>query len=218
MTIDTTNMRSHLQRKLFEEDGIYHPLWIAMQDDAEVTAVVRSRQLHKRGRNNRNMIRDFIALDFETANQQPSSVCSIGVVMVRNGLVADSFYSLIQPEPNYYNYWCQQVHGLSQCDTDDAPVFSKVWEQLEEKIADVFFSDQQPIDDLRYQIASIPFVAHNARFDEGCLKAVFRVYQMDYPDYRFYDTLAAARRQFGHSLPNHQLHTVAAELRREKRK
>lgn len=44
----------------------------------------------------------------------------------------------------------------------------------------------------------------------GCLKAVFKVYQMDYPDYRFYDTLAAARRQFGHSLPNHQLHTVAA--------
>ena len=142
------------------------------------------------------MIRNFIAIDFETANQQPSSVCSVGVVMVRNGQVADSFYSLIQPEPNYYNYWCQRVHGLSQCDTDDAPVFSKVWQQLEEKIADVFFSDQQSIDDLRYQIASIPFVAHNARFDEGCLKAVFRV--------------AAARRQFGHSLLNHQLHTVAA--------
>ena len=123
------------------------------------------------------MIRDFIAIDFETANQQPSSVCSVGVVMVRNGQVADSFYSLIQPEPNYYNYWCQRVHGLSQCDTDDAPVFSKVWQQLEEKIADVFFSDQQSIDDLRYQIASIPFVAHNARFDEGCLKAVFRVQQ-----------------------------------------
>ena len=169
------------------------------------------------------MIRDFIAIDFETANQQPSSVCSVGVVMVHNGLVADSFYSLIQPEPNYYNYWCQRVHGLSQYDTDDAPVFSKVWEQLEEKIADVFFSDQQTIDDLRYQIASIPFVAHNARFDEGCLKAAFKVYQMDYPDYRFYDTLAAARRHFGHScvpsvasdqrssaLPNHQLHTVAA--------
>ena len=169
------------------------------------------------------MLRNFIAIDFETANQQPSSVCSVGVVMVRNGQVADSFYSLIQPEPNYYNYWCQRVHGLSQCDTDDAPVFSKVWQQLEEKIADVFlrldgskrpeverFSDQQTIDDLRYQIASIPFVAHNARFDEGCLKAVFKVYQMDYPDYRFYDTLTAARRQFGHSLPNHQLHTVAA--------
>ena len=46
ITIDTTNMCSHLQRKLFEEDGIYHSLWIAMQDDPELTAAVRSRQLH----------------------------------------------------------------------------------------------------------------------------------------------------------------------------
>jgi hypothetical protein len=45
-TIDTTIMCSHLQKKLFEEDGIYHPLWMALQDDAELTAVVRSRQLH----------------------------------------------------------------------------------------------------------------------------------------------------------------------------
>ncbi len=156
------------------------------------------------------MIRDFIAIDFETANQEPSSVCSVGVVMVRHGQVADSFYSLIQPEPNYYNYWCQRVHGLSQRDTDNAPVFSKVWQQLEAKISDVFFADQLAFDNRRDLIASIPFVAHNARFDEGCLKAAFKVYQMDYPDYRFYDTLTASRRQFGHSLPNHQLQTVAA--------
>ena len=107
--------------------------------------------------------------------------------MVRDGQIEDSFYSLIQPEPNYYNYWCQRVHGISQSDTDDAPVFSKVWQLLEERIVEVYFSDQET-DDMRYQIATIPFVAHNARFDEGCLKAVFRVYQMDYPDYRFYDT------------------------------
>ena len=44
--IDTTNMCSHLQRKLFEEDGIYHSLWLSMQDDQELTAVVRSHQLH----------------------------------------------------------------------------------------------------------------------------------------------------------------------------
>ena len=46
MTIDTTNMCSHLQWKLFEEDGVYHHLWIAKQDAPELTAVVRSRQLH----------------------------------------------------------------------------------------------------------------------------------------------------------------------------
>ena len=46
MTLDTTNMCSHLQKKLFDVDGEYHRLWMAMQDDKELTAVVRSRQLH----------------------------------------------------------------------------------------------------------------------------------------------------------------------------
>ena len=46
ITIDTTNMCSHLQKKLFDENGEYHRLWLAMQDDAELAAVVRSRQLH----------------------------------------------------------------------------------------------------------------------------------------------------------------------------
>ncbi len=45
-TIDTTNMCSHLQRKLFDADGEYHRIWLALQDDPELTAVVRSRQLH----------------------------------------------------------------------------------------------------------------------------------------------------------------------------
>ena len=46
MPIDTTNMCLYLQRKLFDEDGVYHHLWTTIQDDAELTAVVRSRQLH----------------------------------------------------------------------------------------------------------------------------------------------------------------------------
>ena len=44
--IDTGNMCSHLQKKLFDEDGAYHHLLQAMEDDPEITAVVRSRQLH----------------------------------------------------------------------------------------------------------------------------------------------------------------------------
>lgn len=39
-------MCSHLQRKLFEEGGEYHNLWTAIQSDGELSAVVRSRQLH----------------------------------------------------------------------------------------------------------------------------------------------------------------------------
>ena len=136
-------------------------------------------------------MQSFAAIDFETANSYPSSVCSVGVVIVRGGEFVERFYSLIQPEPNYYDWCCQRVHGLSERDTDDAPVFPYVWEKIAPRIE------------------GLPLVAHNARFDEGCLKAVFKVYQMDYPDYRFYDTLTASRRRFGCSLPNHQLQTVA---------
>ena len=135
---------------------------------------------------------DFAAIDFETANEWPSSVCSVGVVVVRGGAIVHSFYSLIHPEPDYYQWFCQRVHGLGREDTDEAPVFPEVWKKIE------------PL------IEGLPLVAHNSRFDEGCLKAVFQVYQMDYPDYCFYDTLRASRRHFGRKLLNHQLQTVAA--------
>ena len=136
-------------------------------------------------------MKDFAAIDFETANYERTSVCSVGVVVVRDGMIVDSFYSLIQPEPNYYKYWCTQVHGLCREDTENAPVFPDVWAQIE------------PL------IDGLPLVAHNRPFDESCLKAVFRCYQMDYPDYEFYDTLAASRRLLP-DLENHQLDTVAA--------
>ena len=123
-------------------------------------------------------MRDFAAIDFETANNERTSVCSVGVVIVRDGEIVDTFYSLIQPEPNYYNYWCTQVHGLTRQDTEEAPVFPEVWKQIE------------PL------IEGLPLVAHNKSFDESCLKAVFRCYQMDYPDYEFYCTCVASRKAF----------------------
>ena len=134
---------------------------------------------------------DFAATDFETANTERCSVCSVGKVIVKDGEIVDKFYSLIQPEPDYYSYWNTRVHGLTQKDTMDAPVFPKVWEQVE------------PL------IKGLPLVAHNARFDEGCLKAVFKVYQMDYPEYEFYDTLKATRKAFP-CAQDHQLHTISA--------
>lgn len=121
---------------------------------------------------------DFAAIDFETANAERSSVCSVGVVIVRGGKIVDSFYSLIKPTPNYYHYFCSQVHGLCKRDTDNAPIFPEVWQQIE------------PL------IEGLPLVAHNKAFDENCLKAVFRTYQMDYPDYEFRCTLLAARRRW----------------------
>ena len=135
---------------------------------------------------------NFAAIDFETANYYPSSVCSVGVVIVCNGQIADKIYHLIRPEPEWYSYSNTQIHGITSADTENAKVFPYVWAEIEPKIA------------------GLPLVAHNSPFDEGCLRAVFRVYQMDYPDYKFYCTCRASRKLFGKSLPNHQLHTVAA--------
>lgn len=133
-------------------------------------------------------MKDFAAIDFETANRHGTSICSVGIVIVRNGEIVDDFYSLIRPTPNYYTF--TYIHGLKRIDTDKAGRFPEVWAQVAEKIK------------------GLPLVAHNKRFDEGCLKSAFAKYDMEYPDYKFYCTLAASRRCL--RLPNHQLHTVSA--------
>ena len=136
-------------------------------------------------------MRNFAAIDFETANEQRCSVCSVGVVIVKEGEITDSYYSLIRPEPEYYTYWTTRVHGLTLADTAGAPVFPDVWREIAPRIE------------------GVPLVAHNKAFDESCLQAVFRTYSMDYPDYDFYCTLQASRRVIK-GLPDYQLHTVAA--------
>lgn len=133
---------------------------------------------------------DFAAIDFETANQCRSSVCSVGVVIVHDGMIVDRFYSLIQPTPNYYTHWTTEIHGLTHNDTDNAPIFPEVWKQI------------NPL------IKGLPLVAHNSPFDEGCLRSVFKIYEMEYPEYPFYCTLKASRK-LQPELPNHRLDTVA---------
>lgn len=137
-------------------------------------------------------MKDFAAIDFETANQHRSSVCSVGVVVVRDGHVVEKLYHLIKPVPEFYTFWCTWVHGLTIKDTADAKPFPEVWAEIAP------------------HIAGLPLVAHNSPFDESCLKAVFKAYGMDYPGYQFYCTCRASRRKLGRTLPNHQLQTVAA--------
>jgi DNA polymerase-3 subunit epsilon len=137
---------------------------------------------------------NFAAIDFETANSNLSSVCSVGIVIVRNGNIAGRIYRLIRPEPEGYSYWNTHVHGLTSADTAKAPAFPQVWQEIAP------------------HIAGLPLVAHNSPFDERCLQAVHRVYQMDYPGYEFHCTCRASRRVFGKELPNHQLHTVAGHI------
>ena len=137
------------------------------------------------------MIEKLAALDFETANWQPTSVCSVGIVLVNRGNIEDRFYSLIHPVPDFYSRRNTEIHGLTREDTEDAPAFPTVWREI------------APL------VEGVPLVAHNSMFDEGCLKAVFALYEMPYPAYRFYCTCRLARKLFK-GLENYRLPTVSA--------
>lgn len=135
---------------------------------------------------------DFAAIDFETANGRRTSVCSVGIVVVREGEICERIYRLIRPRPNYYSDFCSRIHGLTYHDTIEAPHFPEVWAEIAPSIE------------------GLPLVAHNSPFDEGCLRASFEIYGIPYPNYVFHCTCRASRRTFGRALPNHRLPTVAA--------
>lgn len=119
---------------------------------------------------------NFVAIDVETANGARTSICSIGAVKVVDGVVTDTFYELVRPTPNYYyRRFTEEIHGISRADTDSARSFPEVWA------------------DLARFIGPLPLVAHNKAFDEGCIRACFRHYDMDYPDYEFHCTLVKSR-------------------------
>jgi DNA polymerase-3 subunit epsilon len=138
-------------------------------------------------------MKDFVAIDFETANRHRTSICSVGVVIVRDGKVVDKLYHLVKPYPNYYSDWATDCHGLSAQDTANAHLFPKVWAEIVP------------------QIEGLTLVAHNKGFDESHLIKCYEYYGMSYPNYTFRCTLSAARRSFP-ELPNHQLHTVSAHV------
>ena len=76
---------------------------------------------------------DFAAIDFEGANGEVTSACSMGVVIVRNDEIVERFYSLIKPVPNRYDFWTTKVHGITYKDTNHAPLFPEVWDHVKDK-------------------------------------------------------------------------------------
>lgn len=137
-------------------------------------------------------MKDFAAIDFETANGKRTSVCSVGVVVVRGGEVVDTFYRLIRPRPNFYSHFTTAIHGLRYEDTADAPGFRVGVAR-----------NRTPY---RGAAARGPQLALRRRLPAGRLRtvrhALARLYLLLH--------LSASRRTFGSRLPNHQLHTVSA--------
>ena len=126
---------------------------------------------------------DFIAIDVETANNHPSSICALGAVKVEGGVIVDEFYELVKPEPEYYfRHFSENIHGIFREDTENSPTFDRVWQAMLKQ----FGYESHPEEAV--------FVAHNKMFDEKCLKEAHRVYGLTWCDNTFLCTLQKARR------------------------
>ena len=125
---------------------------------------------------------DFIAIDVETANFEASSICAIGAVKVRGGIIVDSRYSLVNPEPCWYASRCVAVHGITDRDTWNAPSFGTLWKSWQEWMKEGLDEEGEPV-----------FVAHNAAFDSRCIREACRIYGLEAPE-KWDCTLIAARK------------------------
>lgn len=115
---------------------------------------------------------DFIALDFETATSDPNSACALGIALVEDLRVADTFYSLIQPPGLLFHPGNIRVHGITPDMVADAPTLDQLWPRIRP-----LFSPHCPV------------VAHNAAFDMRVLR---RSCSADIPDFPYVDTIPMA--------------------------
>lgn len=73
--------------------------------------------------------KDFVAIDFETANNQ-GMICQIGLVVVKNGVITERVSRYVQPPGNHYDEGQMRVHRITPERTANEPTFDKVWDEI----------------------------------------------------------------------------------------
>lgn len=72
---------------------------------------------------------DFIAIDVETANADMASICQIGVAKYINGVLAEEWSSLVDPE-DYFDFINIDIHGITEEDVAGKPTFPELASRL----------------------------------------------------------------------------------------
>ena len=115
----------------------------------------------------------YVALDFETSGYAAHSACAVGLCRIEDGVVTDSFYSLIRPPSSRVLF--THVHGLTWSMLKDAPTFTELWPQF-----------------VAFMEGSHAILAHNAGFDRRVLHASCQALGLVQPQLPFLCTRAAA--------------------------
>ncbi|NLW84871.1 MAG: hypothetical protein GXY41_10805 [Phycisphaerae bacterium] len=137
---------------------------------------------------------NFVAIDFETANSDPTSACAVGMAVVSNGTVVDKFYSLLRPLSNIFCSWNVRIHGIREEMVVDAPTFAEIYPEIQTRMG------------------RGPLVAHNAVFDIRVLTQSLRQINKPVPDIEYFCTLQMCRALLP-ELPNHRLGTISRLLK-----
>lgn len=116
----------------------------------------------------------FVAVDFETANSHPGSICAVGVVGVRDAKVTDRWSTLVNPEDEF-NEINVGIHGITPDQVARAPTFEVVHGAL-----------------LEWLDGGI-MVAHGA-FDRAALNSAIAVYSMAAIEVDFVNSQTVVRR------------------------
>lgn len=132
---------------------------------------------------------DFVAIDFETANSERDSACSLGVACVENGEITRRYYTLLNPDVSFYEF-CTYIHGITEKTVRDAPRFQEIFPALYELL------DGKTV------------VAHNVGFDVGVLEASCRSRHLPVPSVTSFDSVNMARIAWP-GLEKHKLSVLA---------
>jgi DNA polymerase-3 subunit epsilon len=139
------------------------------------------------------------SIDFETANPSRVSICAAGMAVFENGILTESPYWLVRP-PKGHGWFRErfiECHGLTHFDVLDAPEFRDIAPEFLSRLS-----------------RSDLVIAHNAAFDIGHLRGTLHHFGLACPEFDYLCTCQLARRVWP-ELPNHQLHTLAAQIGHE---
>ena len=134
-----------------------------------------------------------IAIDFETANEQRGSACSVGLAWIEEGEVVRVEERLIRPRDMRFSPFNVAIHGIRPEDVEDADEFPQVMDEF----ADDFHG--------------ATMIAHNAAFDFSVWRACLDLYRRSYPELSYLCSVKMAQKAWPH-LGSHKLNVLAAHL------
>lgn len=75
----------------------------------------------------------FNAIDVETANEDCSSICQVGIAHVRDGDIEDEWGTLINPRVQF-KPWNVRIHGIDEERVRNAPSFPQIYDEVRRRV------------------------------------------------------------------------------------